>query len=234
MEKGAPDILKMCLYRNESVPSTSLISDNCREKEGWKKDREFFVINPMYRPIPNGCNVLCARLNKKYPNNVVGLEKVYDFFNMERDCIYMIAWLRPVPYSTPLYAYVEQYGVELSFDFFSDRKLADVSPIYVMTAEPTKNSVMRDGRWFRDVFFFSNYMNRCIPDPDGFSLDECNVENIIQLKKPMSLLEYIREKPVDIRSSRIFVGLSLLVFLIFLTILIRNFRRNKVWKVWKR
>jgi len=168
---------------------------------GWYLKDQFFVINPMYRFIPYGTVLLCARQNKTWPYNMTEISQAYDPFHLEPMCSYFITWTLPVPYTTPLYIFKKGNNVIPSFDNTppgSGWEKGSISPLFVLTKEPRKTTVLPKKGWFNikdgvPQFKFTNYSGRCIPDPDGVTLEECTVKDNEKNIRPISLLDYLNK-----------------------------------------
>ena len=77
--------------------------DHGLHRHRWRKKFVFYAGNPMVRPIPYGMGLFCASKRQKAPYDTTSARFVYDPYNLKQDCVYFIAYTRPVPHTTPLY-----------------------------------------------------------------------------------------------------------------------------------
>ncbi len=216
--------------------------------EGWYLGDQFFAINSMYRSIPYGTSLICATQNEEWPYNMTKVSQVYDPFHIESTCYYFITWTIPAPYTTPLHIFKSGNNSIPSFSKSPpgpDWKEITISPLYVLTKEPRKTTILPEKKWFKIKdgfvqFKFRNYFGRCVPDPDGVELERCTVEHNEKNIIPTSLLQYLRNEekmkaetrntvPRFFKKSQpIYVSVILGVFLaVLLGVIIFLFRKNK-------
>jgi hypothetical protein len=199
------DIEPFCIYHNVNKLSgyigpptkyreNGVTKFKCAGKSGVQLVGKFWAIRPTFRPIPPGASLLCAKASRETGHETLSIKTVYDPFHLDSSCVMFIAWVEPVPYTTPLYIY--KHG-ETIFPSFSSKPPSEfhkeilISPIYVLT-EPGQNITYVPGltdtpKEFgyqneQPQFLFSGYQGRCLPDPDGMPLGECAVlyiENIL-------------------------------------------------------
>ena len=134
----------------------------------WKSAGIFYAVNPLFRPIPEGMKLFCAKKNKHYPYNVMSIDIVYDVYDDSCDGTYFITYSTPVPNTIPIYTWISKNGAFADFDTSSppserdnphtDTKLwhgTTINPIYVMN-----HSIM--GPDYRQVKFMCNN-GSCFP-----------------------------------------------------------------------
>lgn len=211
-----PAVIPLCLYTNHTT-SSSYIGLPTKEKKGDnvvlscnpKPDTElvasFYALNPDIRPIPPGTVLMCAKDTETDDFSTIDLEPIYDPFDIDQKCIRFIAWLSPVPYTTPLYVMKFGNSVYMSFE----KKLPGpeyqeiyFSPIHVLIdpridaqrihghKKGPKGFSVKDGQ---PQFLFSVYQGRCIPDPTGVSLGRCLVENVLESENQPTMLKHLEK-----------------------------------------
>lgn len=204
-------LVSLCLYKNEN--GTSYIGLPQKHREGDKdvyscRLREdslligmFYIINPDIRPIPPGMDLLCIKNTETSIPETVGIEPIYDPFNIDNQCTRMIAWMEPVPYGKPLYIYKKGSSVSISFEKEELEQLS-FSPIYVLEKE----------------YGFKGVQGRCMPDPNGDSLYDCimyTVKDILGTKplKQPTLLSYLDNQEEKQKGHVYWVVIVCVVFL---------------------
>lgn len=215
-----PTIVPMCLYHrvNKStndylsyIGNPTMVQDSDGVKfeciphgvdspyKGWTLKQRFYVVNPMFRPIPSYMSLMCAMQKDFFPFNTSEITQMYDPFDIQEKCINFITWMEPTPYTTPLYIYKVNEGSFVTFEEHKDWEHELMSPIYVLTTEPTEKTIFPDKHnWFNKVngvpdFKFTQYMGRCTPNPEGIELIQCIIKNATGLVKPLSLLDQLEK-----------------------------------------
>jgi hypothetical protein len=202
--------------------------------KGWKLAGKFYAINPLFRPIPSYLSLVCATQVDAFPYNTSDLKHQYDPFHVDNLCINFTTWLEPTPYTTPLHLYSNGTGVFPTFEEHKDLPRAETSVVYVLTNKPMKHTIFPGKkRWFKMVdgvpqFRFRSYQGRCIPDPDGVTLDKCTLVHDLNETKPMSLINYLQKLDAKDRKGMLIPSMfkksgtwfSLLVFALFLITLL--------------
>ena len=108
---SSTDILPFALFHNinDCYIATCSSLTECdytklyNTQGGWKLASIFFAVNPLFRPIPDGMQLFCAKRNPAWPYQTISLEMVYDVFNDYSDGTYFITYTMPVPNTTPMY-----------------------------------------------------------------------------------------------------------------------------------
>jgi len=205
-----PLMVMMCIYHrnNQSYISLPVIQPGkeivCESPGGgWTAVEQFYAVNPMFIPIPSYFRLICAKRSMSAEKNYMTLSVTsnYDPYNLDSDCVYFLTWTQPTPYTTPLYIYESGDGILVSFEKKENMTQSFLSPLFVLTAEP-KNKTIFPGdskKWFKmdngvPQFRFINDSGRCIPDPDGGTLEQCAVSNKIMKQRPMSLLDILESE----------------------------------------
>lgn len=195
-----PEIVPLCLYQNHATltsyigyPSKVRRGDRdvlvCTERPDTEMVAQFYVVNPDFRPIPPGMDLICAEDSADAQHATIAVEQIYDPFNLSKHCVRFLAWMEPIPRTTPLYIFQSGQKIHVSFSNQPpgpEFKQTFMSPIYVLVHPdvnaprvPTATNgqsdrfiVQEDGQ---PLFLFSGYQGRCIPDPNGTSLGRCTV-----------------------------------------------------------
>jgi len=188
------EFVPLYLYKNQAILSV--------KETGSDQDyTPFWVINPDFRPIPAGTDLVCVKNDQ---DRTVSVEQLYDMFNLDNVCLRLLAWLEPTPYTIPLHIGKKDTSLYLSFsDLPSNYK--EIFTIYVLKEVPK---------------FFQNDKGRCVPSSQGVSLSSCSVQTKLKGVKP-TLLGYLEDKygkegeyPVFLRGSLIFAVFSVICFLL--------------------
>lgn len=206
------EIVSLYLYTKERT--TFISKDPLRSFRG-KEDR-VYVINPMFRPIPPGANLFSALYTKE---GTTSLLQTYDPFDIPKNSVQFIAWVEPVPHTTPLYVFQNNEYIYCTFDQQSvidtEMKQIPFSPIYVFTMEaPAVNSI--DKTFNGNEYKFSPYKGRCIPDPSGTSMAQC-IEQHIKGKGRYTLLSYLESK-YNTKTANVLFYISLAMLLGFVIV----------------
>ena len=200
------EIVKFCIFHyNDSSTNTFLgyignpivirqddgnISFNCAEStvfKNWKLGGTFYAISPMFRPIPNGMKLYCAKKKGGFPYNTVSNEIVYDPYNVKENCNYYITYNKKVPNTEPLYIHKIGDNIYPSFNPNPPSKSPywtqeESSPIYVMTQKSL------GGLTDINKFKFVCINNKTIP-----YVNSKDLENVFDVKniKPMKFSESV-------------------------------------------
>jgi hypothetical protein len=175
----------------------------------WKVTGLFYAFSPMIRPIPTGLKFINAKKMGKYPWGTKNIKHAYDPFNIQKDAVSFMTWTQPVPLTVPLYLHITPNQTSYpSFDQnppgnpdgWTQNKL---SPLYVLeTVLHTWKTDVNN----RPIFRFKGSDNRCIPDVNGVTMEECFMmteEDILHINDnygPTTLLTRLKlgkdERPV--------------------------------------
>jgi len=128
---------------------------------GWLNAGSFYAVIPIFRPIPTGMRMFCAKKNTAYPYSTSDVEAVYDMFNIKKDCVYFLTYNQPTPNTEPLYFHKIGNNVFPSFDPLPPYKSnkwsqTEISPIYVMTPKTV-------GNLYNKKVNFQCVNTKCIP-----------------------------------------------------------------------
>lgn len=219
-------IIPFCIYNRNSkslivnrLSSTIPCFQPCDGSYFYDK---FYAINPLYIPIPFGTQLLCAKkgISSVGTLETVSIDIVYDPFDTdEKNCVFFITWMTPVPYTTPLFVYSSNNGVLLSFE---EQPITLLKTLYVLTNHPRKTTIKSytkdSNEWFKinkktntPLFRFKNYMGRCIPEPSGIELEKCTLLNDIYHNKEKTILEMVNTEE---DSNLIYIYLSIAIVII--------------------
>ncbi len=199
-------IIPLCLYKYKDNPNQNyicypnLVKRNdkvvygCPDKENMEFMNMFYAINPDFRPLPQGTQLFCAMSTDV---NTTSFETMYDMFNNKKGCIRFIAWDKPVPYTTRLT--ITNLNDAISVTVGKDDVIEDnrnTLSLYVLFDPRDNVPRIGSGQKFPIIasvpqFLFSSYNGRCIPDPSGKTLEECTVNNILNMRERPSLLNYL-------------------------------------------
>ena len=153
----------------------------------------FYTIDKDLRPIPYNSTLVF------FLNNADGTLKsitiAYDPYDKVQDAQYMLVWLQPVPYSTPLNIYKTATGIYLSFQ---NENLPPAVPetMYVLTSPDQHLPSIYAANTFKVIngdpkFTFSRDFGRCIPDVNSsMNLAEC-LRNFRISDKDITLIDTI-------------------------------------------
>lgn len=236
------EIVPMCLYTGTETTYTSLPQKtggkkygfSCPNIPGQTHTGTFYTIHPDFRPIPAGTILLGM---KNIYQKTTGVNHIYDPFNYEEKYTRFIAWIQPVPHSTPLYIYKRGDDIVASFDHETPKGYSHELTVYVLT-DPRDGHSTVEG--FTDktfhivndqpVFTFTNFRGRCLPHPEGnLSMQKCTVtatKNLLNIQQEQpSLLTYLSEvkgkKKFELPTW--FISVVIIVFLLSVSfLLIKN------------
>lgn len=242
------DIIPLCLYENHNgnklIDYPNLIrkdgQDNyvCVPKEGCRLLHKFYAVNPDYRPIPTGMGLFNV---DNVGHETIDFDRVYDIFNPDHKGIKFLAWMAPVPYSSPLYITTQRSGTILTLNENSKKIATNISldrpdnasyaTVFVLfDNDADVRKILNDGRKFKVVdgvpqFLFKGYQGRCIPDPDGMELDKCVVlynKNVLVNKDPFHSLRnniYMEQKNKRSRNIvYIIIGSIIIIAMIIIAV----------------
>jgi len=197
----------------------------------------FWAISADTKPVPPGMKLMCATNLTDFPYRTIIINQIYDpwdYLDSHETCAEnFYVWLNPTPNTTPLYFYIHEKGLFITFDELKDRrKKANVepadSPIYVLTEKPYKTSVrvssIGNNEWFKiknDIpdFKFSIQNGYCIPNPKGEeTLNDCLKYIYTNQIKPKSLKEKLLEKNNKKKEISISISNNTIYFVLFLFI----------------
>jgi hypothetical protein len=185
-----------------------------RQYGKWKVTGSFYAFSPMIRPIPTGLKLINAKKLGKDPWSTKSIQYAYDPFDIQQDAVSFMTWTQPVPTTVPLYLHITPE--ETSYPSFNPYPPGNprgwtqnkLSPLYVLV-NPMTHSTKIDANlqplleWKFDpsgqpMFMFRGIDNRCVPDPDGVTIEECFLmtdEDILQVNEhagPTPLLTRLR------------------------------------------
>lgn len=161
-----------------------------------KKHHTFYAFSPMIRPIPTGLKLINAKKLNKNPYNTTKIRFAYDPFDIQQDSVSFITWTQPVDGTVPLYLHISPSGYSYpSFDINPPSKgkwtKNKLSPIYVLVNPYTHTTTLDSNlhelpKWKKDtngnlIFKFTESDNRCIPDPNGVSIEQCFLETDVDV-----------------------------------------------------
>jgi hypothetical protein len=203
----------------------------------------------MFRPIPLGTKLFCAKRKGSFPYNTMENIFVYDPYKYEKLCNYFITYNQPVPNTVPLYLHKLNNNIFPSFDknppsSHSGWKQSSLSPIFVMTEE----TVGPDP----DKIKFHCVNDRCLPigitkindiyddiykiaRPLGECVVMCGEIDVSYSVTPIDLLENIsksnsNQKIRYIQPIFISILLCFLVFILFMVIICLKNKHNINWR----
>lgn len=207
-----PSVIPMCLHTNIEtkssyigLPSKARYQNQtifvCEKNPDTEIQTIFYVLNPDIRPIPPGTVLFCAKDSLSSDFSTISLEQIYDPFDIDQNCVRFIAWLSPVPYSTPLY--IVKNGDSIFASFEKQNNQVYFSPIYVLL-DPRLQGYERmkghskEKKNFEIVngipnFLFSNYQGKCVPDPSGIPFEKCLVKSILENKVQPTMLNHLKK-----------------------------------------
>ena len=181
----------------------------------------------MVRPIPTGLKLINAKKLGKYPWSTKDVKYAYDPFNIQKDSVSFITWTQPVPGTVPLYLHVTPE--KTSYPSFDPNPPCDptgwtqdiLSPIYVLvdseTHETNTDANLNElPKWKKNgnnipIFKFKGEDNRCVPDLNGVSIEECFLttdEDILHINDrfgPTSLLTTLAIDQVKKHESKKYI-----------------------------
>lgn len=128
----------------------------------------FYVIDPEIKPLPYGSELFCVEQDST--GIVKNVSEMYDPFNRDRKCLRFLAWNDPAPYTVQVFLYIRPTGVFITTEPTQGERELVFSPIHLCTKDLP----------------FSNYNGRCLPDPEGTSIEKCLKKNSIG-KQPLFL-----------------------------------------------
>jgi hypothetical protein len=200
------EVVPMCLYTNPDTHDTyikfpSKIRDKdkttlkCIEEDGLLTS-EFYSINPDFRPIPPGMELFCIK-----PHS---FDQEYDLFNIDNNCVRLLAWNNPTPYTVPLYISTDKNN-SIYMSFSENKpdetyKFITISPIHVL----------------KEKINFSLYQGRCIPDPNGKKLGECIVDFMLTENKQPTTLNYLKDNYSNFSYLWFLIPILFVIFIVYL------------------
>jgi hypothetical protein len=169
--------------------SIETCSENTNGYGKWKVIGTFYGFSSTIRPIPTGLKLINANKLSEHECITDSINHVYDPFNVKKNAVSFITWTQPVPSTVPLYLHITPE--KTSYPSFNKNPPVNsggwtenkISPLYVLVNPVThKTNVDANLRPFplwkidennRPIFKFKSSSNRCIPDINGTSLQEC-------------------------------------------------------------
>lgn len=132
----------------------------------WYLAGTFYAVSPMFRPIPYGMKMFCAKKAGSFPYNTTNVSMNYDPYNTKKDCVYFTTYSQPVPNTVPLYFHFLNENVYPSFDRNPPSDdinwtQTEISPVYVMT-NSSLNIEPNNLKEFQNLKF-QCINGRCIP-----------------------------------------------------------------------
>ena len=181
-----------------------------KEYTRWENYNTFYAFSPFIRPIPTSLKLFSVEETNSVITNI---KYVYDPFNTQKNNVSFLIWNQPVPCTVALYLHITPSGD--TYPSFNPNtpnnswKQYKFSPIFVLvdTDSYDISNVDANGeplpKWKKDIyghpiFLFRKSDNRCIPDVNGVSIEQClsrNKENILDQPLnigPTSLLTRLR------------------------------------------
>lgn len=227
-----PSIVPLCLYSADNnhrnyinypspVREGNTTKFVCQEHPGMDLVTTFYVVNPDFRPIPQDMQMFCITSTDIHTLNV---QTVYDIFNKDLpNCIRFIAWTKPVPYTTRL-SFARREDGEIYVNILGTAEIIENELISIYVLLDHRNGFPRVGNDLGKFpiinnvpqFLFSRQDVRCLPDPKGVPLENCEVEYVLNTEKNIrpSLLRYLESRYGD--KNRISSGMYIILTLIFL------------------
>jgi hypothetical protein len=217
----------------------------------WKFYNTFYAFSPMLRPIPTGLKLINSNTLGSYPYSTKNIDYGYDPFDVQPKNVSFLTWSRPVNNTVPLYLHISPEGRSYpSFDPNPPHKNGwtknIMSPLYVLVDPKEYNGPEKYKKtlpnYKRDkygipIFNFSSIDGRCLPTPNGISLDKCFLltdENILEKEQPtwyrplLDQLKQEEEKPKPIkkhqyfsnknRLKKFFINLSPTIIILFISL----------------
>lgn len=150
-----------------------LYNKNGRSKLSYTPSTEtptviFYVIDPEIKPLPYGAELFCVESDEN--GFVLDVSEMYDPFNRDRKCLKFLGWNDPAPFTVAVFLYLRMGGVFVSMEPMVGEKELVFSPIHLCTKD----------------LLFSNYNGRCLPNPNGYSIEECLKKSVTK-KQPLFL-----------------------------------------------
>ena len=193
----------------------------------WTLYHTFYAFSPMLRPIPSGLKLINADKIGHAPYTTKKITYAFDPFNINPTAVAFMTWTQPVPGTASLYLYNTPSGDSYpSFDPNPPGPISDgwsqnkLSPIYVLvdSEEYSLSPLIIENQtwtrtldanneplpvWKKDrngqpIFRFRNSDNRCLPDVNGMTIEQCFLqtdENILGTNLnigPIPLLQRLR------------------------------------------
>jgi hypothetical protein len=121
----------------------------------WLLAFTFYAINPMLRPIPYGMGIFCAKKRNTFPWDTQSIKLVYDPYDTNDQCVYFIAYTKPVPWTKPLFVHAKGYfsdkSTSLSQAVFvswnANPPISEYVGEYVKTKDPKDNMTLPIWKW---------------------------------------------------------------------------------------
>lgn len=236
---GAPEIIK----EKDGSETNRCVTDPMIYR-GWYLAGTFYAISPMFRPIPTGMKIFCAKRQREFPYVTNDVKLLYDPYNVKKDCVYFTTYNQSVPNTVPLYFHKIGKFTFPSFDITPPSNdpswgKTQISPIFVMTKHTVGDILKRvkfkciNGRclpWNREIKdVFDND-----PHAELLNIEECVLycNKLSEDTKQLNLLSRITvDKPLISRFfkklSPSVIGIVIFLFLIFLFIVFYSLVKTK-------
>ena len=261
-EQGS--IIPMCIYHNINYNTNTYLGHitppmkvklddgsftyRCVERpklyHNWFLYGVFYVVNPSFRPIPEGMKMYCAQKATGFPYNTQNVYLQYDPYNIKEDCFYFITYNKRIPNTVELYFHKLGKNIFPSFDKNPPTDNPDwvqttMSPVYVMTKDSVGIDLFNPKN--TEILKFKCINGRCTPwvknipnlydenpDEELLKLDDCIIycnELVLANKyqrRATQLLEHVntttKRKPVLStflkNTSSKIIGIVLFLFLL--------------------
>lgn len=196
---------KFYIYKTSDFSTT--ISRKIEHREDWVLYGSFYGFNPLIKPIPTGMKLFCIKIKEEYPYNVIDVEIEYDLFNMRKNCIYFLNYIKPTLNTEQLYFLKTGNGIVATFEKNHYDQL-DISPLYVITDNSIQNIPISDLKFkcFNDI---------CTPWIN--QIDDIHIDDHYPPMNLNKCLEYCihRNRKEKHTKNHIFVTIFLLVIVLF-------------------
>lgn len=136
----------------------------------------FYVVDSDIQPLPYGMELFCV----EQEDFITNISEIYDPFNRDRKCLRFLGWNDPAPYTTPVFIYKKNGGILLSTEIVSGLKEIVFSPIHLLTKNKSRIIPYKSKKDFQGEFLFSDYNGRCLPNPDGTSIEKCLSNSLLK------------------------------------------------------
>lgn len=180
----------------------------------WKIIGSFYAFSPMIRPIPTGLKLINVKKLGKNPWIAKSIKYAYDPFNIQQDDVSFMTWTQPVPATVPLYLHITPDL--LSYPSFDPKPPSNtegwtqdkLSPLYVLINPsncPININCHKLPKWIIDtnnmpIFRFKSSDNRCIPDINGTTIEECFLltdKNVLHINDNAGLTPLLTRLKID-------------------------------------
>lgn len=245
------DIIPLCLYSNnvfslitfpEKYISQKTFSYRCPQIENMNLVTVFYAINPDIKPYPTGTELICIENSNNQTNRI---RYIYDPFNITVNCLRFLAWFEPTPCTIPLYIFTKGGNIFIGLqDIAPDNYEPYTIKIIHVLPSPAANlkTIHCEGLFKTEddypIFTFSNYMGKCIPDPNSnLSIGECMISYNKNILNPEfnnlepGLLTYLQIKYGKTKQHKNYkkqiVLITFIILFLFVIFLYFKFKTNK-------